>query len=180
MRVDVTKNIIKDSFFKLLSSNKDIDKITISSIITKAKISRQTFYYHFQDIYDLQEWVIKTGFEEIKNMKAETYRESLDFSFDYVSQHKKLINKSLQSLKREFIEKIIFENFKNYLYTLLRIEQFGDKISQEDYNFSIEFISYAITGICIKLVSDKGLQISTGDLIDKIDKLVVGKMIDIK
>ena len=59
MQKDVTKNMIKDSFLKLLNRSNDIDKITVSSIIKQAKISRQTFYYHFQDIYDLREWIIK-------------------------------------------------------------------------------------------------------------------------
>lgn len=38
-------------------SKKTLDKITIKEITDDCGIKRQTFYYHFQDIYDLLEWV---------------------------------------------------------------------------------------------------------------------------
>ena len=182
MQKDVTKNMIKDSFLKLLNRSNDIDKITVSSIIKQAKISRQTFYYHFQDIYDLREWIIKTDFEEIieKSIECETYQDALECIFDYINQQKILIGKSLQSPKREFIEKIIFNNIRKYLYSFKKVQEFGHTLKKEDYDFSIDFYCCAITGICIRLMSDKGLQISTRDLIDKVDKLVAGEIINIK
>ena len=43
--------------FKDLLSEKPINKITINDITDKCNINRQTFYYHFQDIRDLVEWI---------------------------------------------------------------------------------------------------------------------------
>ena len=39
--------------FKELLLEKSIDKITINDITEKCGINRQTFYYHFHDIYEL-------------------------------------------------------------------------------------------------------------------------------
>ena len=39
--------------FKELLLKKSIDKITINDITEKCGINRQTFYYHFHDIYEL-------------------------------------------------------------------------------------------------------------------------------
>jgi AcrR family transcriptional regulator len=36
---------------------KPLDKITVIDIVTDCGVNRQTFYYHFQDIYDLIEWL---------------------------------------------------------------------------------------------------------------------------
>ena len=30
-----------------------LDKITIQQLVDDAEVSRKTFYYHFQDVYDL-------------------------------------------------------------------------------------------------------------------------------
>lgn len=35
------------------SQRKNVDKITVKALIDKCRISRQTFYYHFQDIMDV-------------------------------------------------------------------------------------------------------------------------------
>ena len=43
-----------------LSAKKPIDKITIKEITDKAGVIRPTFYNHFQDKYELIEWIIKT------------------------------------------------------------------------------------------------------------------------
>lgn len=41
-----------------LSSQKEFKDITVKDIIAEAMINRATFYYHFEDIYDLLEMVL--------------------------------------------------------------------------------------------------------------------------
>ena len=43
--------------FKDLLKEKPFNKITVNDIANKCDINRQTFYYHFQDIRDLIEWI---------------------------------------------------------------------------------------------------------------------------
>lgn len=51
-----TKRALAASLKKLLS-DKPLDKITVTDIAEDCGVNRQTFYYHFQDIYDLVEWI---------------------------------------------------------------------------------------------------------------------------
>jgi AcrR family transcriptional regulator len=51
-RILRTRKLIMDSFIEL-SSKKEFKDITIKDITTEAMINRATFYYHFEDIYDL-------------------------------------------------------------------------------------------------------------------------------
>ena len=51
-----TKQALEASLKKLLLE-KPLDRITIQDLAADSGISRMTFYYHFQDIYDLVEWV---------------------------------------------------------------------------------------------------------------------------
>ena len=46
-----------ESFIEL-SGKKDFKDITIKDITTEAMINRATFYYHFEDKYDLLEKVL--------------------------------------------------------------------------------------------------------------------------
>lgn len=57
LRVIRTRKLIMDSFIAL-SSKKEFKDITVKDITTEAMINRATFYYHFEDIYDLLEKVL--------------------------------------------------------------------------------------------------------------------------
>ena len=45
---------------KELTESRPIEKITIKEITDKAGVIRPTFYNHFQDKYELLEWIIMT------------------------------------------------------------------------------------------------------------------------
>ena len=45
---------------KELSESRPLEKITIKEITDKVGVIRPTFYNHFQDKYELLEWIITT------------------------------------------------------------------------------------------------------------------------
>ncbi len=58
-----TKEAIAQTFEGLLEK-RNIDKITVKDIVTECGVNRQTFYYHFRDIYDLMEWALAKSIEK--------------------------------------------------------------------------------------------------------------------
>jgi Bacterial regulatory proteins, tetR family. len=55
---DETKRILANSLKEMMKS-KAIEKISIREITDNANVNRQTFYYHFEDIYDLLKWTFQ-------------------------------------------------------------------------------------------------------------------------
>lgn len=55
-RIQRTRNSLFSAFIELRAV-KPIEKITVKELTEKANISKQTFYLHFQDIYDLSEYL---------------------------------------------------------------------------------------------------------------------------
>lgn len=49
------KAMIADTFVSM-AKEKNIDKITVKDLVETCHISRQTFYYHFQDMMDVIQW----------------------------------------------------------------------------------------------------------------------------
>ena len=45
--------------FLAMTARKSFDKITIKDLVQECGISRQAFYYHFQDILDVIEWIMQ-------------------------------------------------------------------------------------------------------------------------
>ena len=56
------KSMIAETFMAL-SKTKDVDKITVMDLVKACHISRQTFYYHFQDILEVIEWSMQQAFQ---------------------------------------------------------------------------------------------------------------------
>ena len=56
IRVAKTKKSIINAFLAL-RSKKAIEKITVKELCEAAEINKSTFYSHFQDIYDLSEFL---------------------------------------------------------------------------------------------------------------------------
>lgn len=71
-RIVRTKRLIMDAFMQL-AIEKDFKDITIKDITTRATVNRATFYYHFQDKYDLLERVLSEDVlnEVLKNVSAQ-------------------------------------------------------------------------------------------------------------
>ncbi len=58
-RKELTKNLIA-SGVKELMLTQNFEKLTIRMIAEKAGIIRPTFYYHFQDKYEVLEWIVQS------------------------------------------------------------------------------------------------------------------------
>lgn len=58
-----TKQAIAEALRNLLNQ-RSIEKITVKDIVEECGVNRQTFYYHFYDVYDLMEWMIEEGWKE--------------------------------------------------------------------------------------------------------------------
>lgn len=92
-----TKRKIADCV-KRLMRRQDISKITIQDVMDETGMSRQSFYYHFKDIYDVLEWIVQKDFKE---PISDTEYESME---DWVCDLFRMIDK-----ERSFYEKIVSE-----------------------------------------------------------------------
>lgn len=45
---------------KQMMQTRPVCKITVQSVMERTQMKRQSFYYHFQDIYSVLEWIVET------------------------------------------------------------------------------------------------------------------------
>ena len=62
-----TKKTLASSLKKLMHEQ-TFSKITVSDIVKDSGLNRNTFYYHFADIYDLLKWMLDQ--EAIRDRKS--------------------------------------------------------------------------------------------------------------
>ena len=109
---NITKKAMAQSLKKMLLV-KDLDKITITDITNDCGINRQTFYYHFKDIYDLLEWIFANEVVEKieKETTIETWQENFKYVLDYMLKNKKFIVKTYNSLSRKTLLDFLFKQY---------------------------------------------------------------------
>ena len=106
---ELTKKALAVSLKKLLS-RKELSKITIANITDECGVNRQTFYYHFKDIYDLLEWIYKNEvIDEIDN-KDEDWQQRFLYIFKYVLKNKEFVKNTYNSISRKYVNKFIYEH----------------------------------------------------------------------
>lgn len=151
-----TQKAIIESFMELLQK-KSLDKITVKDIIEATEINRNTFYYHFQDIYDLlenafEEEAIKFRSEaDPKNNFYEEYIRTVNFLLDhsdtiihiYNSKSRDVIKTYLESAASFFIGRFVEEAAK------------GSKLSENGKKYIIYFYTDAIIGVTLRWIEGR-------------------------
>ena len=144
------KNVIADAFFQMVRE-KGIDKVTVKDLVETCHISRQTFYYHFQDIMDVVEWSARKGLQVAleRSLHEETPDKVIRGFVAAAMDNHDVIRKLLQSQKREYIEKIFVENLQIYLMELIRRKAPNLPLRYEDAEIALQFCAYGLAGVLL-------------------------------
>lgn len=147
-----TKKTLANSLKKLMKT-KSLSKITVSEIIKDCKVNRNTFYYHFEDIYDLLKWMLEQDTIEVLHsfdLLVDSH-EALSFVIDYADQNKHILNCAYDSMGREQMKRFFSNDLKSVVQCIIdsvSIEQ--NKTIEPDFcEFLISFYTEALAGMLI-------------------------------
>ena len=125
MAVDM-KQMIAEALVKLLET-KSVDKITVKELVDACGISRQGFYYHFQDIMEVIEWITAQAIQRAVDVSlaAATPQEAVKAVILTLGKNRKLIQHLMTSQRRAEIERLLVESMRTYLSKVLRAKAAG-------------------------------------------------------
>lgn len=173
----LTKQAIADALMELMQT-KAIDKITVKDISERCSITRQTFYYHFQDIMDVVEWTLQ---EQMKVMMEESLaldspQELLKVMIREVRKHPDVIRKLMQSQKREQAERTLLESIRACMEDLIEKKNLLQNATRADMGITLDFYSYALVGVLLDFSQKRNLDLDLAA--DQIYRLLSGKMFE--
>lgn len=174
MREDM-KSTIADTFSQMLEKE-DIDKITVTKLITECHISRQTFYYHFRDIMDVLDWTFRRSTQELaqRSLEAEDRVEALTTYVSFVRQNRAKLEKLLYSRRWIQIEVMLTESVMVYLTELARGKGKDIPLSVDDMEVMLRFYASGMVGILLHYVGKPHLD--EKKLVIQMEKIITGKM----
>lgn len=144
-----TRCELKKAFADLLQEKKVIKNITIKELVTKAGITRATFYTHYDNIYEIAE-EIQDEFLEVlfKDFDLLNSKEALESHSSKIVNHLKE-NEILYKKLLSSDEPLIFINRLNRLMTK-RLNEFIINHKCEAKQLDINFFVDGITSITLK------------------------------
>ena len=150
------KNLIAETFVKL-SDKKNIDKITVKDIVEACGISRQAFYYHFQDLLEVIEWSMEQAFEQLLDRSLQEDDPEIVLN-DFIAASENaapFMQKLFRSQKREQVERLMARCVRSYLQELISAKGKLPRIPYEDLDIALNFCTYGIVGLLLECCNKK-------------------------
>lgn len=170
----ITKIAMAQALKKLLIV-KDLDKITINDISNECGINRQTFYYHFRDIYDLLEWIFAN--EVVEKIERETtidnWQEQFMYVLNYMLENKFFIMKVYNSLSRKLLLDFLFKQYNTIFIEIVDDLSKEYNITQENKKFIANFYKYGFAGVIENWIINN-MKENPQNIINKLNIMISG------
>ena len=173
----ITKRALAASLKKLLAQ-KPLSKITIADITEDCGINRMTFYYHFQDIYDLIDWICQEeGGRALQGRKDyHTWQEGFVALCRAVVENRAFIEGVYHSVQREQIETYLYRMVYGLLIRVVEELSGPYSISREDQEYITHFYKYAFVGVMLDWVR-RGMKEPPEEVVGRVSRMTRGQLL---
>lgn len=174
MPVDM-KGVIAEAFLKMIQRN-GLDKITVKALIEECHISRQTFYYHFQDIMDVLEWSMGQTVEHLvkKSLQAEDLHSAIKIFVSFSVENFPMLQKLMDSQRRAQIERMLMDGMVTYLQELSQNSPESLSVSYVDREILLRYNAFGLVGILLTYGGKNNLDQER--LVDQLEHIVSGQL----
>ena len=157
-----TKYALAEALKKMMGV-KPIDKITIKDLVEICGVNRQTFYYHFDDVYDLLEWIFEEDADKIlpKELVYENWQDDVIRFLDHLKANSTYVINVYNSNRRLHMLNYIKNRALAYVRGLAEMRAGGRNVDRKDYEFVVEFCADGVVALTSRWL-DKGMELPEG------------------
>ena len=158
---------------KQMLTVKPIDKITVKDLVEICGGNRQTFYYHFDDVYDLLEWVFEEDANRVlpSEVVYEHWRDDVMMFFKYLADNSVFALNIYNSNSRIYMLRYFKRRLQGCIRSFAIIVSDGKNIDRTDFEFVVEFYANGVVGLISQWL-DLGMQLPKEITQDRFLKLL--------
>ncbi len=153
-----TKKAIKDTFIELLEDH-PLSDITVKDLVEKCGINRNSFYYHYHDLPELIEEIVKEDAEEIirKYPSVKSIVECYDAAIEFASQHRRAIMHIYKSVNREMFEGYLMEVCECLVRSYTNMVVSTESVNEGNIEIIVNYYKCVCFGLLIEWLN-KGMK----------------------
>lgn len=173
---DLTKYLLANGIKELMQTT-PLAKISIKDISDFCNISRNTFYYHFKDKFDLVNWIFYTEItpkiSEISDL--ENWHHGLISLCLYMKENKKFYINALNTEGQNSFSDCLMDFYQTLITNILTTYSQDINLSDMDIHIISRFYSHSLIGIILDWAKD-GMNTDPTYAIDIINNLINGNI----
>lgn len=174
--VQFTDRAIIEAFVRLLDQL-PLDKITVKDIVEECGISRNTFYYHFGDIYALLEALFRRDVQRICEMQREgdTWADGLNRAVTFLSDNRRAVYHIYESINHRQLEQYLYRATDQLIMACVYKSAEGLPIKADD----LRFVGHAYQAMFVGLLLEwlqQGMRGDPADVLNRAERLFFGNL----
>lgn len=145
-----TKKIFAQSL-KELMEKMPFEAISVGDIAANCEMSRNTFYYHFRDKYELVNWIFRTESAQYFSVtpNLENWSGLIHGLCDYFRANRAFYSNALAYNGQNSLRDYLFDTIKGITAQHLHavVTESGEKLSERDIDFASDFFAVTTVGL---------------------------------
>ena len=160
---------------KEMMQTKPLSDINVTTLCDKLHLHRQTFYYHYQDIYDLLQATLSTVMEKALSENITTWRESLMNVTRFAMENRRAVYHIYNSANRDQLERYLNRVAGQRMERLIRYLTQGVPVKDEDVGLLALFYKHAIVGTLMEWLAND-MKADVERVLDRMAVLLEGNL----
>lgn len=151
-----TKEALAETLAALLEK-RSIDKITVKDIVAECGVNRQTFYYHFRDIYDLMEWALASSIDKYagQNLSEDMdWQGKIKLLFHYFYLHRAVVLHGYDATNRMQYERAAVKWVSPLVRAQLESYPQAPCVPEDKRAFICQVYSNTIAGLLLEWIEE--------------------------
>ena len=142
------KETIADAARRLLTE-KNVKKLTVKDIVEECQITRQAFYYHFEDIPALFRWILEKETEQmiLDTQMTGDAQEGLRRFFLMAVNASPYVRKGMQSNYRDELEMLVTQYAYHFFERVIEEQDLYRSRTRSEVKLILRYHSHAIMGL---------------------------------
>lgn len=134
---------------KTLLAQKKVRKLTVKNIVEESNITRQTFYYYFEDIPDLLKWILNRNTNKVlEETLAQGDAEScLHYLFLLALNVRPYVKQGLETNYRTEIKQMVEDYFFDFFMLVAEKRKLYPQCNHSDLKYIMKYHSQAVLGM---------------------------------
>lgn len=156
---------------------RQLDKVTVAALTKSAGITRQAFYYHFSDVYELAVWVFETDIAR-HIMAHASYREwanGFTTMLVYMQDHHEQVYATVRSVSSRKLERFFYETLHAMMEAIVSELEGDRQISVENREFVIDHFTLTVLGHFLHWLAG-GMVTEPHQLVGKLSAIMQGNV----